>query len=214
MIRRQILTKCAVVLSVGLVGCSGGDGSGSADETATETATPTPTPTPTSTPTPTPTATATSTPSAPTHETGEQFTVGSGDTALRFTVRELFRATELGPARSNQATGRFCVVILSVFNPTSSSQDVPIDRITLRADDIVRRVDTGDSQAVGSDDRIDVSSIANQTVGPTSSVTGAIVYDAPPDNEYQLEFAPVGSAQNHIVPVGPISELDPLPSGY
>ncbi len=214
MIRRQILTKCAVALSAGLVGCSGGGSSGSADETITETATPTPTPTPTSTPTPTPTATTTSTPSAPTHETGEQFIVGTGDTALRFTVRELFRATELGPTRSTQATEVFCVVILSVFNPTSSSQDVPIDRITLRTDDIIRRVDTGDSQAVGSDGRIDVSSIANQTVGPTSSVTGAIVYDAPPDNEYQLEFAPVGSTQRHIVPVGPISALDSLPSGY
>nr|AKY04300.1 cell surface glycoprotein [uncultured haloarchaeon] len=39
MIRRQILTKCAVALSVGLVGCSGGGGGGSTDETATETAT-------------------------------------------------------------------------------------------------------------------------------------------------------------------------------
>nr|ABQ76145.1 probable cell surface glycoprotein [uncultured haloarchaeon] len=48
MIRRQILTKCAMALSVGLVGCSGGGGGGSTDETVTETATPTPTPTPTS----------------------------------------------------------------------------------------------------------------------------------------------------------------------
>jgi hypothetical protein len=64
----------------------------------------------------------------------------------------------------------------------------------LPTDDIVRRVDTGDGQAVELHVRIDVSSIANQTVGPTPSVTGAVMYDAPLDNEYQLEFAPVGSA--------------------
>lgn len=86
MIRRRVLTKLAVALSAGFVGCSGN--TGSADETVTGT--------PTSTPTPTPTS------SVLTHDIGEQFTVGSGDTALRFTVRQLSRAEELGAARSNE----------------------------------------------------------------------------------------------------------------
>jgi hypothetical protein len=206
MIRRQILTKCAVALSVGFVGCSGGGGGGSADKTATETATPTPTPTPT--------ATATATPSAPTHEIGEQFIVGSGDTALQFTVRQLFRAEELGAARSNEATDQFCIVILIIKNQTSSTQPNPTSRITLQADGVLQRVDVKASRDVEGDQRLDADSLADQPVAAGASVTGIIVYDAPQNNDYQLNFAPIGGGERHLVPVGMIKNLDSLPSGY
>jgi hypothetical protein len=211
MIRRRILTKLTVVLSAGLIGCSGD--SGSTDETVTDTATPTPTATATATPTPTPSATATATPT-PTHDIGEQFAVGSGDTALRFTVRQLFRAEELGAARSNEAANQFCIVILTIKNQTSSTQPNPTSRITLQADGVLQRVDVKASRDVNGDQRLDADSLADQPVAAGTSVTGIIVYDAPQNNDYQLNFAPIGPGERHLVPVGMIKNLDSLPSGY
>lgn len=213
--RRQALTSAVAALAISFAGCSGGS-----NETAAETMTNTPSPTPTTTATPTatasptPTSTASPTPSAPTHDPGEQFTIGGGETTLRFTVRRLFQADEIGTAGTRKATDTFCVVILTVENPTSGSQDIPSDRITLRADDIIRKIDTDDSQAAGSDNRLDVGSIANETIGPGSSETGVVVYDAPADNDYALEFAQVNSDQPHIVPVGPLTGLNLLGDRY
>lgn len=216
MIRRRVLSKLAVALSAGFVGCSGN--TGSADETVTDTATSTSTSTPTPTPTPTPTSTPTPTPTSSvlTHDIGEQFTVGSGDAALRFTVRQLFRAQELGVARSNEATDQFCIVILTIENPTSSTQPNPTSRITLQADGVLQRVDTKASRAVEGDQRLGADSLADKPVAASSSETGIIVYDAPQNNEYQLSFAPIesGSGERHLIPVGMLENLDPLPSGY
>jgi len=213
-IRRRVLSKLAVALSAGFVGCSGN--TGSADETVTDTATSTSTSTPTPTPTPTPTSTPTPTPTSSvlTHDIGEQFTVGSGDAALRFTVRQLFRAQELGVARSNEATDQFCIVILTIENPTSSTQPNPTSRITLQADGVLQRVDTKASRAVEGDQRLGADSLADKPVAASSSETGIIVYDAPQNNEYQLSFAPIESGERHLIPVGMLENLDPLPSGY
>jgi hypothetical protein len=209
-----VLSKLAVALSAGFVGCSGN--TGSADETVTDTATSTSTSTPTPTPTPTPTSTPTPTPTSSvlTHDIGEQFTVGSGDAALRFTVRQLFRAQELGVARSNEATDQFCIVILTIENPTSSTQPNPTSRITLQADGVLQRVDTKASRAVEGDQRLGADSLADKPVAASSSETGIIVYDAPQNNEYQLSFAPIESGERHLIPVGMLENLDPLPSGY
>jgi hypothetical protein len=67
---------------------------------------------------------------------------------------------------------------------------------------------------VEGDQRLDADSLADQPVAASSSETGIIVYDAPQNNEYQLSFAPIESGERHLIPVGMLENLDPLPSEY
>lgn len=218
--RRRALAAFGTALAGGLAGCSGGDGDGGGGETETPagTGTATATATPRSTPTPTPTATATATAtpasSTPTHDLDESFTVGEGSSAIGFTFRRFFRAQELGPMRTEEAVDTFLIVILTVRNPQSQSIDVPSPNMKLRASGVIKNVDDGASEAAGSDDRLDVRSIASATVPPGESVTGAIVYDAPTGHDYRIVITPAGSGSDHAVPVGDIADLESLAESY
>jgi hypothetical protein len=216
--RRSILVTCGAALTAGLAGCSGGgDGGGSdGDETETDPAMDSATPTDTPTDTPTETATETPEPSTVTESVGQSFTVGEGDRAVGFTFERLLRAQALGPTQNEEATDTYVIAILTVENPQSRTIDVPVGNMRLRATGTVKNVDLAASQALGEDRRIDVDSIASASIPAGESVTGGIVYDAPAGSDYRIEITPLDGAEGrpHELPIGDISELDALESGY
>lgn len=212
--RRHLLAVFGASVA-GLAGCSGGGSGGGEPTSASDQPTDTATPTQTASPTATATATATPEPASVTESVGTAFTVGEGDAAIGVTVRELTRAQALGPTQTEEADGTFVIVIMSVENPQSQSIDVPSDRMKLRAEGTIKNVDIDASEAVTSDSRLDVDSVAATSVTSGGTKTGAIVFDAPPEGDYRLEITPPSEAgRTHVVPVGPIGDLPAVEEGY
>lgn len=219
--RRTVLTKCGTLVTGALAGCSGGGGStetptetptGTATATPTATETATPTETATETATDTPTATATATPSAPTHQTGETFTVGTGDNAIRYTIHGFYRSDRLGSDASHtDAEGTFLVVILTLGNPQQQSISFPNNDFLAVNDTTIRYIDDSGTRSIDNDDRINVPPIGDATVLAGSSKKGAVAFDLDPSQSFRLKITPPGADDPvHYVPVGPISEVQQL----
>ena len=212
--RRELLALGGAALGL-LAGCSGG-GDGGATETATATATATETATATATATETATATATATETDPnriTHEVGERFTVGEGSNALTYTFETFVRADALGSSINEEsADGVYLVAVLTLENPQSTPTDFPIEDVLVRGDGSRLRIEQDGTEAIDSDDRIDVDPIGFGTVPAGESRTGAVAYDVPAGGSYRIEITPIGDATTpvHVVPVGPIDEVEAL----
>ncbi|MFB6169396.1 MAG: hypothetical protein ABEJ43_11215 [Haloferacaceae archaeon] len=180
--------------------------------TETATATPTPTPTETPTPTTTPTPTSTATP-YPTHEFGESFVVSGASTEFRYVVHSAFRSETVGRFDGVPAEGVYVGVVLTVENRTSARTAVPLRSIVLRGG--VREYPSAEaSNAAGEDDRIGEPSLANATLYPDEPVRGVVVYDFDPERAgtLSLHVVPpdVDGPVPHVLPLGPLSAIEPL----
>jgi hypothetical protein len=233
--RRAVLALAAV----GLSGCTGLGSGGSATptgppaETPPPTATRTPSERPASTPGPTPTATPsqspepTSTPTARrttaptptpdrqgiTHETGTEFTVGEGDHAITYRIVELYRATEVGgPAERTAADGTFLIVVVEVTNPQSEVVALPEGYFRIECGEATPRFEFAASEALESDGRIDVPSLADYPISSGETVTGAVAFDVSPDDSCRLWLMPTERplTPEHYVPIGEVSSVPRL----
>ena len=201
--RREFLVVTGVASVAGCAGGGGGDASGGgnggggggdggrgADES-----------TPEPEPTATPTATATPTPSTPTHEIGEQFTVGDGPQTVQYTVNGVSTAQEVGPDISPvEADGTFLLVDVTMENTGDESFNASSNIFTaLNAQDQEYDVDT--EALVYLDD-----GIAFEQLNPGLSTDGSVVFDVP-SGEYRLRIEPVGvfsGARPHLVGLGSV----------
>lgn len=153
--------------------------------------------------TPEPTPTATSTPSGPpTHEIGESFTVGDGERAVRYTVREMAATDEVGgEVLSETADGTFLVVRLSMENVGDESFNVSSNLFqAVNSEGQTFDVDTDALTVLGE------SALVFEQVNPGLSTEGRIVFDVPA-GEYELEVAPAGFASTatpHRVELGSV----------
>jgi hypothetical protein len=221
--RRTLLAGWGTVLAGVLAGC-GGDGDGGNGEADggstpadTETEAPTDTPMETATPAETETPTETATPESAdefTHEIGEEFTVGEGDNPVTYRILELARSDQVGSqANYTTADGTFLIVTLEVANP--QDEEIEFPRRDFRLQDENRswqRFDRGPTEKVGSDGRLDVESIGDDTFTPGDSKIGAVVFDVDPDLTYRLWITPAGEADTpeHFVPIPDISSVEEL----
>ena len=219
--RRSLLVAFGSACTGGLagyaLGASGDDGGGSKQsietaETETPTATPTPTDTPTPTPTDTPTPTATPRP-YPTHDFGETFTVSGTATEFRYTFHGAFRADRVGRFGGIPAEGVYAGAVLTVGNRTNSRTAVPLQSIVLRGG--VRKYPNVDAtNAAGRDERVGEASLADTTLYPDEPVRGVVVYDfkAKDAGDLAVHVVPpdLDGPTPHVVPLGPLSELDEL----
>lgn len=236
--RRKILVGCGTVLAGLLAGCGGDGSSDSETPTSTPTADSTPTPnevaiedgssgsdtpsptetptetqTPSDSPTPTQEPTATPTPSGNLYDLGERFTVGEGDNAIAYRIIEFYRSDMLGNAASREtADGTFLVVVLELTNPRDSRVTIPRGDFRVKSDDTWHQLDTGGSEKIGSDGRIDQEPLINQSVRSGKSITGAVAFDVNPNSSYRLWITPEGSEDTpeFFVPVGDISSVPEL----
>lgn len=221
--RRTLLAGCSTALAGVLAGCGGGgDGDGGdADDGSTpaNTATEAPTDTPTETAAETETAapTDTATPEGTdefTHEIGEEFTVGEGDSAVRYRILELARSDQVG-SQTNYVTAddTFLVVTLEYANPQDEVIEFPRDDFRLQDENgSWQRFDRESTEKVGSDGRLDVQNIGDSTVTPGDSKIGAVVFEVDPDLTYRLWITPAGEADTpeHFVPIPDISSIEEL----
>jgi hypothetical protein len=220
--RRYVLTACGTVLTGMLAGCGGGGGE--ATEAPTETETPTETATATATETPTATATETAEPTAtetpgpdgPTHDTGESFTVGSGDEAIGYRIVELFGADRVGSQANNDvADGTFLIVILELSNPRETEISFPNNNFQVWNEEQIRYLDDRATPRIGDDDRIDVTPIGTASVLAGESITGAVLFDVDPDRTYWIRVLPTGdSGETHYVPIGPVADVEELQGSF
>jgi hypothetical protein len=209
--RRTVLRFGGIAVAGLTAGCSGGGGEDTPAATATETPEPTATPTATATETPEPTATPT--PSAPTHDLGEEFTVGEGSEAIRYTFDRFYRAAELGDSiNAETPDGTYLVAILTLGNPQETETSLPTDNVKLRGDGTIRTIDRDGTEAIGSDSRINVPPIGYSSVVAGESRTGGIAFDAPLGKTYRIEITPPGRSDvtPHVVEVGDIGEVEQL----
>ncbi len=226
MYRRSVLVGASTVLTTALAGCGGDGGDGA---TPAETATPTETEmsaqTETATPTETEmsaqteTATRTPTPEAASeniHEIGEEFTVGEEGNEITYRILELARADQLGgQVNFSEADGTFLIVTLEFTNPQDEPVEFPQLDFRLQSADAWQRFDTGASQKINSDERLDVEYIGDSTFTAGRSTVGAVAFDVDPDLTYRLWITPAGDATTpeHFVPLGDLSSVEEL-GGY
>lgn len=228
--RRPMLAACGALVTGLLAGCSGGSGestatgtpteTGTATETATATATSTAPTTPTETasgteaPTEAATATPSPTPSAPTHQLGESFVVGSGGNAIGYTIEAFYRSDHLGEqANEKRADGTYLVVILTLSNPQDEPIYFPNNDFLAVNERTLRYIDDEGTEAVSSDDRINVPPIGYASVLAGREKQGAVVFDLDPSQSFRLEISPPDADEPvHYVPVGLISDLETLQS--
>lgn len=149
--------------------------------------------------------------STPTHEIGEAFTVGSGDSTVEYTVSSASSYSEIGGEfSSEEANGVFLVVQLEMTNQTGETIDVSSNHLkAVDAEDNQFDADAGASVYVESDPRIDAEGISFEQLNPGLTTSGAVVFDVAPGNSYRLLVEPVGlfsSAESHFVELGTIEE--------
>jgi hypothetical protein len=187
-----------------------------ATDTPAPTPTETPTPTPAATPTPTPAATPTPTPTPsryPTHGFGESFAVSGASTDFRYVFHRVFRADTIGRFGGTPAEGVYVGAVLTAENRTNSRTAVPLKSIVLRGG--VRKFpDTDATNTAGLDDRVGEESLAKATLHPNEPVRGVVVYEFEPDaaSDLSVHVTPpdIDGPTPHVVPLGPLSELDAL----
>jgi hypothetical protein len=220
--RRKLLATCGTVVAGLFAGCSGGGGGATATptETPTETPTATPTETPTETPTATPTETATETPtetaaqtpSSPTHEVGDEFTVGTGGNRLTYRIRSLYRADTIGSSADNDtAEGAFLLVVMDLTNPTGEATGFPRNQFRAVNEQQLRYIDEAASDKISADDRVNVDPLTYATIRANSTKTGAVAFDLDTDQSYRLRILPTGEeGETHHVPVGQVTSYPAL----
>lgn len=195
--RRKVLaTLGSVGTTVALAGCSGDtednpDNSGSGDNTDSEGGS--------------------GGDSRPTHEVGDTFTVGSGESTVEYTVNSVSSHTELGGEfTSEEPNGIFLVVQLEMTNQTDETIDVSSNHLkAIDSDENQFDADAGASVYVESDPEIEAEGISFEQLNPGLSTSGAVVFDVAPGDSYRLLVEPVGlfsSAEANLVELGTIEE--------
>jgi hypothetical protein len=179
----------------------------------TATAAPTPSPTPTPTPTDTPAPTPTPDQRGITHEAGSQFTVGEAGHAITYRPVEFYRSEDVGgPAQRVTAEGTFLVVVVEVTNPQSEVVALPRGYFRLQCGSATPRFEPAASEALNTDSRLDVPSLADHPISPGETTTGAVAFDVAPDDSCRLWILPTERplTPQHFVPIGAVSSLERL----
>jgi hypothetical protein len=217
--RRRVLALCGTVFTGALAGCGGGGGesatpTATATEPAAETATEPMAETATATATPTATATAAPQADGPTHDVGDSFTVGAGESAIGYRIVDIYRADQLGSSANNAtADGTFVIIILELSNPQSDATTFPRNEFIVANEEQIRYIDENATPLVADDERINVPPLANATVLAGSSKTGAVVFDLDPERSYRIRLRPLGDeGETHYIDIGRVSDLPALES--
>lgn len=226
--RRGMLLGCGALLTGTVAGClSNADDDAPATPTATNTEAGTPTETAESTPTPTATETETATPTVDptptetqtpgderfTHELNTRFTVGEDRQAVTYRIIRYARTDRLGSSMNRStARGTYLLVFAELSNPQDRKIAVPKDDFRVRSSLTWRKFNEDATEKIEIDDRLDVRSLATQSVPSGQSITGAVAFDVDPEQSYRVWITPMDAPDtpSHFVPVGEISAVDEL----
>jgi hypothetical protein len=166
------------------------------DSEPAEESTPEPTPEPTEEPT-------------PTHQIGENFTVGNGDQTVEYIINSVESYEIIGNQFiEEEANGIFLVAELEMTNQTDQTIDIGTNHLKM-VDSSGNQFDSSDDAmtAIDQDDRIESESIIFEQLNPGLSTQGAVGYDVAPGESYALLIEPLGvfsNAESHLVEVGSI----------
>jgi hypothetical protein len=144
-----------------------------------------------------------------THEIGEPFTVGTGDNAVRYTVKEATTADQIGGEMLGvEADGSFVIVTLEVENTGTEPFIATTEHLELF--DAEGRTFSTATEAgiyIEQDSRYNAGSISFEELQPGLSVTRNVVYDVPTGQSYGLRVkgtSMFSTAEPHHVLLGQV----------
>lgn len=131
------------------------------------------------------------------HQTGETFTVGSGDKQVEYTVTDVKTASNVGGEYGEDADAQFVIVTVEMTNNAQESFSVSTEPYRLvDSQDRKYEVDT-DAQGWAE------NSILYEQLDPGVTKTGVLIFDVPEDqSERKLRIEPAGmfsTADAHVV---------------
>lgn len=143
------------------------------------------------------------------HEMGEAFTVGSGDSAVRYNVEEATTADRIGGQTLGvEADGSFVVVTLEVENTGTEPFIATTEHLKLvSTGGRTYSTATEAELYIEQDSRYDAGSMSFEELQPGLSIRRNLVYDVPNGQPYGLQVegtSMFSTAEPHYVPLGEV----------
>lgn len=142
---------------------------------------------------------------ATTHQIGDTFEIGEGESAIEYTITSTEKYDEIGSERdSEEADNTFLLIFLEITAPSDENPDIEMDNFELQDSDGNSYFD--EDISIQRDDRIDTEPLSQYT-GIPIPLDVALVYDVPEGSSVDLLIRNPGefdTGETHTVEIGEI----------